>query len=730
MRNVQTIFFATLLVVLPAAGRLDAATTIVVHFGQHGSAEQAARSEAQVNWTDADTTADTICTQSFAAVELQHYLRKIVGRNDDFAIAGDDSTPSGDLILVGGPTSNRVSRSLQSRLPVDAQQLADLGPEGYWIRTAGDGQRRLLLLVGGGRVGTLYAVYGLLDRLGCRWFAPGEAEEEVPHAKWSFAGSYVERPHFRVRGFHAWEDRATPEFLVWMARNRLNYWCVEQQQHALMHKLGIRMVGGSHDAQARFLNPTAPYPYGPAQHSKDPYAPSPQRQGDANRDGKLSYFEAHPEWYAFDGKRRIPGIQGEFGTNYCTSNADATTEFMKNYVQSLVDGVYRDAQIVRFWTLDAARWCRCDACQAQGSPTDRNLQLVAGLDAEIKRAQAAGRISRPIAILFLAYADVLDPPSHALPAEFDYATCQATFYPICRCYVHNFDDPACPVNARYCRQLAGWATAPNRHYRGQIAIGEYYNVSGYRSLPICFMHTMAHDIPYYYHQAGARQFDYMHVTTDRWGPKALTNYQMARQIWNVQTNCPALWDDYFRRRYGPAADNMRGFYESLERMLSNATELKYGLARRLAIGAPDLFPTSHLRYRHESGVTCDGPTLLEIVEHGRQCRKRIDESLRGELPPRIRQRIAEDERCFTYAERTIGYFHACADAYQLGRTGQRAEARRRYAEARRLADQLREDRTSVALCYGDPAIGDALAASYAAGALKQLAKLLGEQPSP
>ena len=136
--------------------------------------------------------------------------------------------------------------------------------------------------------------------------------------------------------------------------------------------------------------------------------------------------------------------------------------------------------------------------------------------------------------------------------------------------------------------------------RADLAIGEYYNVSGFKCLPICFMHTMANDIPYYY-KTGRRHFDYMHVTTGHWGNKALTNYQMARQLWDVETDCEALWEDYFAPRYGPAAGIMRRFYESLEQMLCNARELKYGLARRLERGDKDLFPNSHLRYRPRAG---------------------------------------------------------------------------------------------------------------------------------
>jgi len=720
-----------------AVASVRAGTSIVVNFGRHPSAKVAGHAEAKVNWLDADTTDDTVCTECFAALELQHYLRRMTGRADDFVIVGDAKAAKGDLIRIR-------TTGIESGVK--------LGPESYWIRSAAVAGRRVTTIEGGGRVGTLYGVYDLLYRLGCRWFAPGEVHEEIPRIKLERLPDLdvTERPAFRTRGFHAWEDRGNPDFLLWMARNRLNYWCVQQSNHPLVRKLGIRMSGGAHTAQAFFLNPYHPYPYnhprfqGDEKKAKDPYPVSDQYQGDANKDGKLSYFEAHPEWFAFVKGKRIPGYKGEFGTNYCTSNPHATTEFFKNYVQALIDGRYRDADVVRFWTLDGGRWCQCPECKALGIPTDRNLLLVHRLDREIKKARAAGKIHRPIVIRFLAYADVLQPPTRPLPADFDYETCCATFFPIVRCYVHNFDDPNCPRNAHYRKQLDGWAAEANRHYRGPLCIGEYYNVSGYKCLPICFMHTMASDIPYY-HRVGARHFHYMHVTTGNWGNKALTNYQMARQLWDPTTDCEELWKDYFARRYGPAAATMRRFYQSLERMLCNVSRLKYGLARRLNAGAKNLFPTSHLRYRREPGLKCDGNTLVEIVGHAEKCRELLDQAVAGRrveqrpsavpaqpgaavphaLPDRIKARLAEDERLFTYGERTVLYFDACVQAFQLARAGRRDEARRHFAEAKRLAGLLRQDTTSTKMSSSHANASNAFVATYATGALARLAELLG-----
>jgi len=383
--------------------------------------------------------------------------------------------------------------------------------------------------------------------------------------------------------------------------------------------------------------------------------------------------------------------------------------------------------------LDGGKWCQCERCQALGSQTDRNLLFVYHYDQAIKRAQAEGRINRPVRLLFLAYADVLEPPTRPLPADFDYDTCIATYFPIVRCYVHNFDDPDCSKNAAYNKALLGWATDPGRYYKGQVCIGEYYNVSGYKCLPVCYMHTMANDIPYYY-GLGVRHFHYMHCTTANWGNKALTNYQMARQLWDPRTDCSALWTDYLAGRYGPVQAEMRTFYGHLEKMLCNVSKLKYGLARRLDTGAANLFPTTHLKYGRTTFEKDDGPDLLEILDYAKQCRETLDAIAKQDLPERIAQRVAEDERLFTYGERTVQFYDALCRAYEAARqsvsdqsdkSDQSDRARAAFRQAEALADLLKADTTSTKLSSSHASAANGLVASYAQGALLRLQSLLG-----
>ena len=719
-----------------------AKTVIVVHSGAHRSPEEAAYKHNSVNWLDADTRDDVICTESFAAMELQHHLQKLTGNFDDFDVISDTAAIfNEDVILVGGPSSNFVFKKYAGSFGMDEKHLSALGPEGYRIKSGKVDGRRVTVVVGGKRVGTLYGAYDLLHRLGYRWFAPGEVNEEIPRISKIPNLDVTEKPSFTLRRLHGFESRHQPgdDLLLWMARNRMNSWCVIEGKTGLMHKLGIQMSSGEHTAEWLFLGPTNNYPYqhtqfagGARKFPADPYPVSSKFRGDLNKDGKLTYFEAHPEWFPLVSGKRIPGINFSRGHNYCTSNSEATAEFLKNYVQAVVDGIHRDGEVIMFWTVDsgttsAGKWCECAPCKALGTPTDRYLLLTYQFDKEIKKAQAAGRINRPVAVRFMIYRDVINPPTKPLPADFDYATCTGTFFPAVHCYEHAFADTSCSMNVKFQKQLSGWTLDPKRYYRGPVGIGEYYNVHRFKALPLCFMRSMALDIPYFYRTAGARQFDYMHVTTQNWGNKSLTNWQMARQLWDVNTDCEEMWDDYFAGRYGKAARPMRRFYERLEKV--NFNEVMSVLSGQLKVSHTNLFPTSHLRYERKPGLSVEGPTFVEMLDSLKACRKLINQAMSVKSPSRIQSRLAEDERLFTYGENMLLYFDALVKTFETARAGKREDALRHFAEAKRVAELLRLDTTSPKFSWDHVKATNALDASNCAGTLDLLAKLLVTTPT-
>jgi hypothetical protein len=121
--------FISYAVVILAAVTACVDTTLVVNFGPFPSAEVAGHAETEVDWLDPQSENATACTESFAALELQKYLRQITGRTNDFSIVSTASVPRGELLLIGGPASNATTRQLAGELGVDAAKLTAVGNE-------------------------------------------------------------------------------------------------------------------------------------------------------------------------------------------------------------------------------------------------------------------------------------------------------------------------------------------------------------------------------------------------------------------------------------------------------------------------------------------------------------------------------------------------------------------------------------------------------------------------
>lgn len=154
---------------------------------------------------------------AIAARELQTYVEKITGAK--LPIVSDEVKVAGVRILVGASkaTAERGLDIPSGRTPAGRE-------EGYVYHSAGD----TLVLAGNDADpyhGTEYAVYDFLDRVGVRWYMPGEYGEVVPKR----AGIVLEtrdarlKPDFAMRTY--WHN-ALPDLLEqdkrWRIRNRMN----------------------------------------------------------------------------------------------------------------------------------------------------------------------------------------------------------------------------------------------------------------------------------------------------------------------------------------------------------------------------------------------------------------------------------------------------------------------------------------------------------------------------
>ena len=524
-----------------------------------------------------------------------------------------------------------------------------------------------------------------------------------------------------------------------MARNRLNLWTAAERDVPFLRKLGIRLTQGGHVIQKSFLDPAAPYPYrhprfpGGAARPADPYAASPECRGDRDGDGRLSYFEAHPEWYGLVGGRRSERVGTDSGDNFCTSNDDAVRELTGNLVAALARGAWRDADVVVFWMHDDGRWCACPRCQALGTPTDRLLRLLAAVRGGLRAAADSGTLARPVTLVSLAFLETMAPPTRPVPPGLDGPDFAMTYFPIDRCYAHALADPQCAeINQAHRAEYEGWAVDPARAYRGAIAVGEYYNVSSLRSLPVVLTRVLRADLPWY-HRHGARHFHYMHVPTRQWGPRALDHALLARLLWDPGADADAILEDYFAGRYPATRADTRRFYESLEEATANFKLLKhrvrvgravYGLARQMR-GRAEPLPLEHLRYAPFHPARNDAPDVVDMQAAMDSARAALDRALAACPPGPERGRLAGDEVLLRYAEDTLEFFDRLIRLYVLDGRGDRAGAAAEWRALDAAAGRLRR-MTGVSRAAGrDANAMDGLEATEAVDLYEAFARRYG-----
>jgi hypothetical protein len=490
-----------------------------------------------------------------------------------------------------------------------------------------------------------------------------------------------------------------------MARNRMNLWTSESREAAFLHKLGIRLTGGGHRVQADDLDPRA------------------------SVEGR-SRFAAHPEWYGLIGGTRRGDIAGESGTNFCTSNETARHELARNLVTDLTSGRLRHADVVEVWPLDGGRWCECDRCRAQGTPTDRWLDVVAAVAAEVRAARLDGRLDRTVELVAPAYLETLAPPTRAVSPDFDPASCSIVFFPYFRCYAHALADSSCTeLNLRLARAWNGWTAAPDRFYRGRLVVGEYYNVSWTRSLPVVYASVMGEDLPWYAHN-GADGVFYMHAPTRLWGAWTLNHAVLARGLWDPDS-ARSVPDAFCREYFGEAAGAMGMHYSRLEVATMNITALAHcvgafgtsgAAAGRLTDVRFPLFPLRHLQPRGERPY---GPGVDDIAELMRDARAALDSARTVATDPLVRARIEDDARRFEYGEAMFGFWLGLIRVAGAHRAQDAAAARREWPAVEAAAARLRGVHDLVQVSGRDADARDGLAASQVLPTYEYFRRLYG-----
>ena len=254
---------------------------------------------------EVDAGADSL-TQ-LAAGRFQNYFRQI---------------SRVELPIVAGGVAGDGARAIVFR--TDTSRLADLGQDGFEIRT--DGER--LCVEGGSSRGTLNGMYTLLeDYLGCRKYSA--AVEVIPQAD-------------RVTVPRGICDRQVPVITF----RDLYYRGTNDQGYIDWHKLSHDTAGGKPD-------------WGFWCHSFGQLLPADE------------YFASHPEYFALVGGQRA-------STQPCLSQPAVLEIMCENLARAMA--VKPEARYWSVSTNDNFGYCQCAACaetdSVEGSPTGSVIRFV------------------------------------------------------------------------------------------------------------------------------------------------------------------------------------------------------------------------------------------------------------------------------------------------------------------------------------------------------------------
>jgi hypothetical protein len=429
--------------------------------------------------------------RGWALRDLRDYLQKLTGAMHPLTAAD----PKAQTGIVAGTFTHFPD--FKPRTPEARKAFISRDPEAFVVEVQGD----KLYLLGRTDLGLIAGVYTLLDRLGCRWFAPGAAWENVPELngltldeKLNVA---VSGPSYQARYFFSSYGANSSVLRKGAREHEYALWCLRN-----------RMGGSAY---------TASYHNDPAMVPPELYA-------------------KHPELFAMaNGKRNAYGLS--------RANPDTIALAVKSAVKYLRDNAGKGSYYESFSveTNDGSPACE-ESLKRVGnhSATDLNYwfanQVAAGIEKAGLKDKWVGMCS---------YSDHAGIPSFALHPRVAVAVTTGL----------DFSSGGLTVEQR----LDGLREKGCR----RLGIYDYLNLITWSvdkpgCSPAADPLLVAANLKRW-HAHGATT--YLAETSDSWVSGGPGHYLAARLLWDVRADASKERDAYYAGAFGAAAAEVRALNE-------------------------------------------------------------------------------------------------------------------------------------------------------------------------
>jgi hypothetical protein len=264
------------------------------------------------------------------------------------------------------------------------------------------------------------------------------------------------------------------------------------------------------------------------------------------------YFADHPEYFALVDCKRV-------SDQPCLSHPEVRKIVAANLVEIIADNPELD--MVSLGLPDNRMFCQCPDCRKLDETDVLEDQKYTRrvLDFYLAVAKRVHATYPDMPIRFGFYDMYAAPPQDvSLPQNCIPFICHFQKY----CNTHPIADPDCEYNARFREIVRGWEELAE-----ELFVYEYYYKVNWLDMPWSLLTAIAEDIAWYReHQVSGF---YSQYRPDSLG-SALNVYVAAHLLHNVQADVDSLVQDFCRRHFGPAWQEMRTYFNHLEQAMQDS----------------------------------------------------------------------------------------------------------------------------------------------------------------